>query len=313
MSRTRTFLFAKEAEERLQELRNTDGFTGVVEDKMVQNMIENAKLNSRIGDKILIVVNPIYLHIPAWQREIRLGKAYAIGANYNSKKWDAPKVICNNGKLEVIDGQHRIFGAAKAGLKSVVIEFLDGCTKKEAIHLFLSQTTDKSKMLPRDTYRAALAAEIPEYVMLHDICGKHNVAVAGDETESNTVGKLTCISDGVRMIKADPNLLDRMLWLLGELEWNGYADSYNGKAYKSTVIRAMKRLYAYYAGRETEMENALISKCKGTEWFVDNLLGLSQDTTFDTLSDIVRYEMESPFRKNPKGKTDRPKKSAKHA
>ena len=61
------------------------------------------------------------------------------------------------------------------------------------------------------------------------------------------------------------------------------------------------------------MENALISKCKGTEWFVDNLLGLSQDTTFDTLSDIVRYEMESPFRKNPKGKTDRPKKSAKHA
>ena len=54
-------------------------------------------------------------------------------------------------------------------------------------------------------------------------------------------------------------------------------------------------------GRTEEMEEVLIERCKGTEYFVDNLLYLSQAQIFDKLSEIVRYEMESPFR-NKAGK-----------
>ena len=89
-----------------------------------------------------------------------------------------------------------------------------------------------------------------------------------------------------------------MLTLLGKLGWNGYADSYNGKAYTAKIIRALKALYAYCEGRTDEMETALIKNCKGTEFFVENIMDKTQAQIFDYLSKIVRYEMESPFRNN---------------
>lgn len=92
-----------------------------------------------------------------------------------------------------------------------------------------------------------------------------------------------------------------MLGLLGKLEWNGYADTYNGKAYTAKIIRALKSLYAYCEGRTDEMEEAMINRCKGTEFFVDNIMTKTQAQIFDYLSEIVRYEMESPFR-NKTGK-----------
>ena len=45
----------------------------------------------------------------------------------------------------------------------------------------------------------------------------------------------------------------------------------------------------------------MINRCKGTEFFVDNIMTKTQAQIFDYLSEIVRYEMESPFR-NKTGK-----------
>lgn len=100
-----------------------------------------------------------------------------------------------------------------------------------------------------------------------------------------------------------------MLALIGKLEWNGYADTYNGRAYTAKVIRALKTLYAYCDGRTAEMEEALINRCKGTEFFVENVMDKTQAQIFDYLSDIVRYEMESPFRNNTKKVTNKSAKA----
>lgn len=293
MSR-RVYLKAKEAETEMQEARNAEGFTGKNEKLLIANMIKAARNNSRIGDKLLMVIDPKYIHIPDWQRRIKLARAYEIGNNYNSYKWDEPKALLFNGILICIDGQHRIYGAFKAGKEDVVIEVME-CSLEEAIELFLSQSQDRAKMQPMDIYHAALAAGKPEYVALHDICAKHNVAVRGDDETENTVGTLTSISDGVGLTKSNVNLLDSILTLLGNLCWNGYADSYNGKAYTAKVIRALKALYAYCDGRIPEMENALLEHCKGTEFFVNNIMDKTQAQIFDYLSEIVRYEMESPL------------------
>lgn len=48
-------------------------------------------------------------------------------------------------------------------------------------------------------------------------------------------------------------------------------------------------------GRIPEMESALLEHCKGTEFFVENIMDKTQAQIFDYLSEIVRYEMESPF------------------
>ncbi len=142
---------------------------------------------------------------------------------------------------------------------------------------------------------------------LRDICHKHNVAVKGEDI-TNEVGTLTSISDGIDLVKRNPDLLDGILGLLGKLGWNGYADSYNGKAYTAKIIRALKTLYAYTDGRTDKMETALIKHCKGTEYFVDNIMDKTQAQIFDYLSEIVRYEMESPFTEKKRKTT---KKTAK--
>lgn len=304
----RVYLKAKEAEMEMQEARNTEGFTGKNEKMLIANMVKAARNNSRIGDKLLMVIDPKYIHIPDWQRRIKLAKAYEIGNNYNSYKWDEPKALLFNGILLCIDGQHRIYGAFKAGKEDIVIEVME-CSLEEAIELFLSQSIDRTKMQPMDIYHAALAAEKPEYTALRDICHKHNVAVKGDDETENTVGVLTSISDGIGFTKTKPELLDTMLGLLGELGWNGYADSYNGKAYTAKIIRALKALYAYCDGRIPEMEAALLKHCKGTEYFVENIMDKTQAQIFDYLSEIVRYEMESPFTEKKRKSTKKTTKA----
>lgn len=291
----RVYLKAKEAEMEMQEARNAEGFVGKTEKLLIANMVKAAKNNSRIGDKLLMVVDPKQIHIPDWQRRIKLARAYSIGNNYNSYKWDEPKVLLYKGTLLCIDGQHRIYGAFKAKKEDVVVEVME-CSLEEAIDLFLSQSTDRAKMQPMDIYHAALAAGKSEYTALRDICHNHNVAVKGDDETENTAGVLTSISDGIGFTKTNPELLDSMLTLLGNLGWNGYADSYNGKAYTAKIIRALKALYAYCEGRTDEMEQALVTRCKGTEFFVNHIMDKTQAQIFDYLSDIVRYEMESPFR-----------------
>lgn len=298
----RVYLKAKEAEKEMQVSRNEEGFCGNNERLIVANMIKNAKLNSRIGDKLLMVVDPKAIHIPEWQRRIKLARAYTIGNNYNSYKWDEPKVLYYDGILICIDGQHRIYGAYKAGKDGVVVEVME-CTLEEAINLFLSQSNDRAKMQPMDIYHAALAAGKNEYVLLRDICHKHNVAVRGDDETENTVGMLTSISDGIEIIQKSPELFDAILSLLGKLQWNGYADSYNGKAYTSKILHAIKKLYAYCEGRTDEMEEALIKRCTGTEFFVENIIKKDQAQIFDYLAEIVRYEAENPFRQSVKKAT----------
>lgn len=297
----RVYLKAKEAEKEMQEARESKEFTGKNEKLLIENLVKSAKNNSRIGDKLLMVIDPMEIHIPDWQRRIKLERAYSIGNNYNSYKWDEPKVLLYKGILLCIDGQHRIYGAFKAKKDAVVVEVME-CSLEEAIDLFLSQSSDRAKMQPMDIYHAALAAKKPEYVALHDICKKHNVAIKGDDETENVVGTFSSISDGINWIKGGKaELLDSMLGLLGKLEWNGYADTYNGKAYTAKIIRALKSLYAYCEGRTDEMEEAMINRCKGTEFFVDNIMTKTQAQIFDYLSEIVRYEMESPFR-NKTGK-----------
>lgn len=141
----RVYLKAKEAEMEMQEARNAEGFTGKTEKLLIANMIKAAKNNSRIGDKLLMVVDPKQIHIPEWQRRIKLARAYSIGNNYNSYKWDEPKVLSYKGILLCIDGQHRIYGAFKAKKEDVVVEVME-CSLEEAIDLFLSQGIDRTKM-----------------------------------------------------------------------------------------------------------------------------------------------------------------------
>lgn len=294
-------------EREMQEARNAEEFTGKVETITIKQIVENAKVNSRFGDKILVNINPLHVHIPSWQRMCDVVAATEIGTKYNKYKWEVPKLLYLNGKLFCVDGMHRIYGAFKGKIEAVICEIIE-CSEKEAIKLFLGQGVDRRKMSQVDYYRAAIEYGDENYIQLKEICNNHNVAVKGDPIE-NQVGIFTPIKDGIKSIRKNgTGLLDKIITLITDLQWNGYADTYNGKAYTAKYIRVMHSLYAYYEGRTEQMENILKEKCIGTEFFIENIMNLEQCAVFDYLSEIVRYEMESPFTEKKRRAT---KKTAK--
>ena len=303
----RNFLFPEEAEAEVKEIRKAEGIDDKTEKLIVKDLVKNAKVNSRIGDKVLICIDPKYIHYPEWQREIRLPKALNIGNNYDSKRWGLPVYWYHKGLLWAIEGQHRTYGSVKANKESIVGEVIE-CELKDAIDLFVNQTKDRTQVQPKDTYKASIVKGDEDYLMLRDICHKYNIGVKGDRNKENTVGTLTSITDGIDLVRINPDLLDHILGIITKLKWNGYADSYNGKAYTAKIIRALRALYAYFEGRTDEMEEALLNCCTGTEFFVDNIMDKTQAQVFDYLAEVVRYEMESPFRQKDKKTT---KKAAK--
>ncbi len=300
MSKTRKYVEAKEIEREMQAAREKEEFTGKIEQFAVKQMVESAKKNNRFEDKVLTAVNPLHVHIPEWQRVCDIVAAQNIGTHYDAKKWEVPKLLYYNGKFICVDGMHRIYGAFLAKKESVVCEIIE-CSLNDAIDLFLGQTYDRRKMSPVDYYRAAIANGDEKYIKLKEVCNRYNVAVKGDPIE-NQVGIFTSISDGIHSIKINgTDLLDHIIKLITDLQWNGYADTYNGKAYTAKFIRVMHKMYAYYMGRTEEMETILKEKCSGTEFFTENLIDKTQAQIFDALSKVVRYEMENPFK--PRKKT----------
>lgn len=290
----RVYLFPFEVETEMQKQRENDGFTGKVEEAAIKTMVETAKQNGKFGDKILIVLSPEYIHIPDWQRKMKISRALSIGNNYNRYKWEVPKILYYKGKLWCVDGMHRIYGAFRGKMKMITVEIMDDITEKEAIDLFLNQTDDRSHMSPMDTYHAAIAAGKPEYLKLKSICTKNNVQIKGDTgTVKNPSGILTSISDGVNMAKSNPELLNKILRLINRLQWNGYESVTEGKAYSAKVLRVLKKLYSYYPENEKDLEKILLANCKGAKYFRDNLAEPWQDSLFDHLAGIVAQYMDS--------------------
>lgn len=94
----RVYLKAKEAEKEMQEFREEKKFVGENEKLLIENLVKTAKNNSRIGDKLLMVIDPMEIHIPEWQRRIKLERAYSIGNNYNSYMY--VNVLFSGGKIK---------------------------------------------------------------------------------------------------------------------------------------------------------------------------------------------------------------------
>lgn len=288
-------MLPKELEEMMNEARMLNNIIEAGEKMIVSDKMEEARSKHDGREKAIISINPLLIHVPEWQRELRVSIAKKIGAEFNPYKWDLPKVVLRDGKFYVIDGMHRIIGAYFGNMKLVQVEVLIGITEADAVDLFLSQQNDRKRMTFADTYSAALVLRKEEYVILKSICDRNHVAIKGDRNPvENPIGVLTSLSDGVKMAKLCPDLLDRILKLIVNLQWNGGKSYRDGKAFSAKVIRVFRKLYAYYAGRETDMERVLLNNCKGSKYFNDNLSEKWQDSLFDFLSDVIEKNIDIP-------------------
>lgn len=285
-----TYLTSKQVEAKLQEARKECEFTGKVEKESVKVIVETAKRNGNFGDKTLVCIDPVYVHIPVWQRKLYVPAATAIGENYDRHKWEVPKVLyLPSGKLICVDGMHRLYGAFLGNILTVTVELITNMTEKEAIQLFLDQTA-RRPMSPADTYKAGVKAGRPDCLTLKEIAGRYHIAIRGDEeTEKNPIGVLTSVSDAIEMARINPTLLNKILEIITDLNWAG--GKYSSKAYSSKTIRSLKALYSKYTGSETLMDEALLSTAKGSEYFANHLALLCQAKLFDTLDELISSEL----------------------
>ena len=288
MKANKNYYKATDVEAIFNDARMEEGNFIKAETAIVTSLYEGAKRNNRLGDKIQIVVDPCYIHIPSWQRKADLSRARKIGDEYKSFLWDVPKVIIKNGKFICIDGMHRLLGALLAKKRDVVIEIIE-VDEKTAIDIFLDQTKNKKKMSPSDCYLAAMEAEKEEYITFTEICYHHNIQIKGDDALLNPVGTFASIKDGDAL---EPEILDKILTLIHNLGWNGSTELKPSKApYGSKTIRSLTSLYATYVDCEKSMEKALLKNCKGTDWFKKNLSGSSQYKIYDTLNEIIEQNL----------------------
>ena len=95
-----TYMTAKAVEEAMQKARKEQEFIGKTEKESVKVIVATAKRNGNFGDKTLVCIDPVYVHIPSWQRKLYVPAATTIGENYNRHKWEVPKVLyLQRGKL----------------------------------------------------------------------------------------------------------------------------------------------------------------------------------------------------------------------
>lgn len=277
-----------EVEATMQEARNGAGFVGDVEKLTINNIVEQARVTGRQGDKIILVINPMYVHIPFWQRNLRVNDSIVIGANYIKEKWELPKVYLDNGVLKVADGMHRCYGAFFAGISSVTMEFLE-VPEVTAIELFLNQTTDRKRMSPSDVLRAALAAKKPEWIELEKICHDNHISIRGEDNKlKNAAGTLTTIYECVNMCKYSPEKFDSLLKLIYNLQWGE-------GAYGAKVIRNIRKLYGFYG--ESKTNKILLVKCAGRDYFKKNIVPRKQELVFDYLSNVIINTTETELAK----------------
>lgn len=304
----RVYLTPVEVEAEMNEKRKADGVFGEFEQREVKGIVESAKRNNRVGDQIKYVVDPKYIHIPEWQRKLKIADALVIGAEYESAIWEEPKVLYVDGILKVVDGMHRVYGTFVNGMDAITVTLLFDMTEERAIDLFLDQTKNRRKMSLMDTFDAALKAGKREYVELERICKENKVCLKGHETVTNPIGVFTSISDGIRMARTNPELLDKILKLIGKLQWNGSSIE-EGKAYSAKVVRVLQKLYAYNDGKEKEMEDILIKNCKGAEYFEKYLAEKWQDKLFDHLANVLELDQKVVSVEQKVNKKDEQKKS----
>lgn len=280
---------AIEAELYGNEMRKEENVTKEVELAVVQSIMSSARFN-RIGNKVFMVINPLYVHIPDWQRDLDTSNSVTISTGYVEEKWDIPKVFWNvkTQRLEVADGSHRIFGAQIGKFKDVLVYLME-ISEEEAIRLFIAQSDDRRKMHPTDFYIPGLKLKTPKYVTLRDICHARHIKVTKKDDVIDSVGTIHGFKGCVDMAEHNPKLLENVLDTIIKMRWIGSSK----EAFMAVNIRAIKKILSENANDISEIQKVLIANCSGAKYYEDNISVLKTEAqVYDWLATEINRHSE---------------------
>ena len=253
------------------------------EEKVELREVECALKNSfSIASKRYILINPIFIHVPIWQRDTDMTKVQEIAQNFNEDKFDPVKVYVINGKLFVADGAHRVVAFVMNGEIKMLVEVLN-CNEYEAILTFLGQQSARKSMSVADTYRAGVKANIKEYIDFKNLFEEYNIQISTEDNKlNNPIGKVTPSSTLLRMTKTSKETLKNTIDTIKLLDWSGSSKS----TFTIRIFNVFKKLFANY-DKNTVTER-LVKKCKGATYFESKIAPIKSDSEmYDTLAKII--------------------------
>lgn len=253
-----------------------------------ESEIKTALNNSfGIGKKRYILINPLLIHVPEWQRNTDMAKATEIAENFNEDKFDPVKIYIKNGKImDVADGAHRVIAYIMKNEKGnesikILAEVLS-CDEHDAVLTFLGQQAGRKTMSVSDTYRAGIKANIKEYVKFKEFFESQNIQITAEKRNiENPIGNITPSSTVLRMVNKNKDTLFKVINLIKKLEWCGSEKN-------AFVLRNFTVLGRIYANFGELVEEKLIEKCKGATFYENKVVPIKSNAElYDALSQII--------------------------
>lgn len=128
-----------------------------------------------------------------YQRALRLSVVRKIASEFSWDKFGTPVVAIRtdgDGRMYVVDGQHRITAAREKGLEheEIIVDARYGLTEAEEAELFLG-LNDKTNPTPLDKYLAGLVAGDPTILAIDEIVASLGLKV----TYSGSTGTVRAV------------------------------------------------------------------------------------------------------------------------
>ncbi len=257
-------------------------------DEKIKSELKSAfNMAVSIGNrKKYIQIDPTFVHAPEWQRDTDMAKAMEIAENFKEDKFDPIKGYVNSdGKLDIADGLHRIIALIiynkdkKEDEKlNAIIDVLN-CNETEAALTFLGQQSGRKPMTVKDTYRAAIKGNVPEYLEFRDVFANENIQITAEKEKiDNPIGTITPSATALRWANRDKEMLINAIELIKELEWCGSEKN----AFTLRNFSTIKKLYANYGD---EVKAKLLDNCKGAVFYESKVVPVKSNAElFDILS-----------------------------
>lgn len=214
-------------------------------------MNENKKINNDYAKGEYVNVNLLHSGL-YYQNEPNKERVKQIASKFRFHKYQVIDVSFRDGKYNVIDGQHRLYAAKQAGVKSLYCWVRYGLSESEEMELFVDLAEDRRKVKPMETYKALYGAGNKFVVEL--INSTRNSGINFDFNDYKKENKIVCIKTMAKLFDKNKSDYSNTLNLIKKT-WNGDPITLEAK-----FLCGIYDFYRIYGDEETFNEKHFIKR-----------------------------------------------------
>ena len=201
------------------------------------------------------------LAIPETYQRPQRGHEKEIAKHWDKKKAGALVTSYRDGKLYVIDGQHRLLAARIVGEESMPCQIYEGLTEAEEASIFGSQDENKIKLRTIEKIYALFIGGDKKSIILKRVCDDYNVVLFPQDSKEKTP-----VLTGLRVtITALNNYGEECVgWIFETIKKSGW--HLVPGAYGEVNINSLRNLYVTHRGELNRVQDVVVGLYRKTNY-----------------------------------------------